>query len=461
MPQTMQVLTTEAQVRDPRRLSLPREILALKPMAAPSALLRAVILAACVAGAIAGAPSEEWAERLRLLETRVEQSEQREAEQLRLFETGIAQSKQREAALHKRVAFLEGTVQRLRPSSEQAEATAPKVRTGKAAVGPMGEPEAVGRRLNAPTCCRWTADGTCGTVPAERFEVCTHMHEYLETKTTTHEFADLDTCLGPDASKWSATFDGASSDVTLSYDAVVMTTLKTPLKVTHAADCSNVTPTLNVQMDTVLAHTLTLAEPGHVAIDVAARLRELGPYQDPNAWTLNSGQAWFLASGYQGMPTIQRNSDAETYYATANTNRPVSYMLGLRPPNHNLGHSQYCLTPTQGHSAISQTASKFGLRITIGLLKISERPARLPTRATATRVDPFSMAPTRRLVQGLPPPRTTICSPQRRPPETSTSWSSAQTGPKSRFTPIERAFPRTAHPFARARCQLGCNSMDS
>ena len=174
-----------------------------------AALLRAVILAACVAGAIAGAPSEEWAERLRLLETRVEQSEQREA------------------ALHKRVAFLEGEVQRLRPSSEEAEATAPKVRTDKAAVGSMGEPEAVGRRLSpAPTCCRWTADDTCGAVvPAERFEVCTHMHEYLETKTVTHEFADLDTCLGPDASKWSATFDGASSDVTLSYDAVVMTTL--------------------------------------------------------------------------------------------------------------------------------------------------------------------------------------------------------------------------------------------
>ena len=44
---------------------------------------------------------------------------------------------------------------------------------------------------------------------------------------TSHEFADLDTCLGPEASKWSARFDGASSDVTLSasYDAVVMTTL--------------------------------------------------------------------------------------------------------------------------------------------------------------------------------------------------------------------------------------------
>jgi hypothetical protein len=208
-----------------------------------------------------GAESEEWAERLRLLETRVEQSEQREAEQLRLFETGIAQSKQREAALHKRVAFLEGEVQRLRPSSEEAEATAPKVRTDKAAVGSMGEPEAVGRRLSpAPTCCRWTADDTCGAVPAERFEVCTHMHEYLETKTVTHEFADLDACLGPDASKWSAKFDGAIANVTLSYDAAVMATLKTPLKVTHAADCGNVPPTLNVQMDTVHDGSLTLSD---------------------------------------------------------------------------------------------------------------------------------------------------------------------------------------------------------
>ena len=321
----------------------------------------AVILAACVASAAAGAPSEEWVERLRLLEARLEQSEQREA----ALHKRVEQSEQGEAALHKRVAILEGEVQRLRPSSEDAEATAPKVRTGKAAVGSMGEPQAVGRRLDhdqpsypppspplaspPPTCCRWTADDTCGTVvPPERFEVCTHMHEYLEGKTTTHEFADLDTCLGPDASKWSAKFDGASSDVTLSYDAAVMTTLKTPLKVTHAADCSNVPPTLNVQMDTVLAHTLTLAEPGHVAIDVAARLRELGPYQDPNAWTLSSGQAWFLASLFWVMPTIQRNADAMDYYATAHTNRPVSYMMGLRPPDHNMGHTHYCLTPTQG-----------------------------------------------------------------------------------------------------------------
>ena len=287
------------------------------------------------------------------------------------------------------------------------------------------------------------------------------MHEYLETKTTTHEFADLDTCLGPDASKWSAKFDGASSDVTLSYDAVVMTTLKTPLKVTHAADCSNVTPTLNVQMDTVLAHTLTLAEPGHVAIDVAARLRELGPYQDPNAWTLSSGQAWFLASGYQGMPTIQRNSDAKTYYATANTNRPVSYMLGLRPPNHNDGHSQYCLTPTQGQCSL---ADSFQIWVknddwSTTSFRTSCPPAYEGNGYSSGYIFHGTDAETG--AGTTAPPDDDLFSATAATGATSTSWSSAQTGPKSRFTPIERAFSRTAHPFARARCQLGCNSMDS
>ena len=214
------------------------------------AVLSAVILAACVAAAGAVAPSEEWAERFRLLEARFEQSE---------------------ASLHERVAFLEGEVQRLRLSREQAEATehaesteqaeytAPKVWTSMAAVGSMGEPEApVGRRLSSPTCCRWTPDDTCGSVPADRFEQCTHLHEYLEGKTTTHEFDDLDTCLGSDESKWSVKYDGASTNqVTLSNDATVAS-LKTPLKVTHAADCGNVPPTLNVQMDTVHDGSLTL-----------------------------------------------------------------------------------------------------------------------------------------------------------------------------------------------------------
>jgi len=225
-----------------------------------AAVLSAVILAACVAAAGAVAPSEEWAERFRLLEARFEQSEARFEQSEARFE----QSEQRGAALHKRVAFLEGEVQRLRPSREQAEVTTPKVWTtsklwtSTAAVGSMGEPEAGGRRLSAPTCCRWTADDTCGSVAADRFEQCTFLHEHLEAKTTTHEFDDLDTCLGSDESKWSVKYDGASTNqVTLSNDATVAS-LKTPLKVTHAADCGNVPPTLNVQMDTVHDGSLTV-----------------------------------------------------------------------------------------------------------------------------------------------------------------------------------------------------------
>ena len=116
------------------------------------------------------------------------------------------------------------------------------------------------------------------------------MHEYLEGKTTTHEFADLDTCLGPDASRWSAKFDGASSNVTLSYDAAVMATLKTPLKVTHAADCGNDPPTLTVQMDTVHDGSLTL---GGNEVHSAPKL--LFRYDFPVAAT--SGDHTFAADG--------------------------------------------------------------------------------------------------------------------------------------------------------------------
>ena len=53
-------------------------------------------------------------------------------------------------------------------------------------------------------------------------------------------------------------YDGASTNqVTLSNDAAVAN-LKTPLKVTHAADCGTVPPTLHVQMDTVHDGSLTL-----------------------------------------------------------------------------------------------------------------------------------------------------------------------------------------------------------
>ena len=110
----------------------------------------------------------------------------------------------------------------------------------------------------APTCCRLTADDTCGSVAADRQYKCTYLHEYLEHKTTTVEFEDLDACLGSDESKWAWQYNGAAANqVTLSNDATVAT-LKTPLKVMHAADCGSVPPTLTVQMDAVFERTVDL-----------------------------------------------------------------------------------------------------------------------------------------------------------------------------------------------------------
>jgi len=269
-----------------------------------AAVLSAVILAACVAAAGAVAPSEEWAERFRLLEARFEQSEARFEQSEARFE----QSEQRGAALHKRVAFLEGEVQRLRPSREQAEVTTPKVWTTSklwtsTAVGSMGEPEAGGRRLSAPTCCRWTADDTCGSVAADRFEQCTFLHEHLEAKTTTHEFDDLDTCLGSDESKWSVKYDGASTNqVTLSNDAAVAN-LKTPLKVTHAADCGTVPPTLHVQMDTVHDGSLTLG--GNTVHSSPTLLFNFGSI--PAAESFAAG-TWRDFPGLTHTPTLTKTS---------------------------------------------------------------------------------------------------------------------------------------------------------
>ena len=59
-------------------------------------------------------------------------------------------------------------------------------------------------------------------------------------------------CLGADSSKWKASFNGHTSDVTLSNDDNAVSTFKTPLKVTHAQDCSTVAPALTLQMDTTV-----------------------------------------------------------------------------------------------------------------------------------------------------------------------------------------------------------------
>ena len=87
-------------------------------------------------------------------------------------------------------------------------------------------------------------------------------------------------------------------------------------------------------------------------IDVAARLRELGPYQDPNAWTLEStDNHWYQgAPAARTMPSIIRSgtSVSNTYMIAAWTKNPISYMMGLRPTSTTMAHIHFCLSPTQG-----------------------------------------------------------------------------------------------------------------
>jgi len=61
--------------------------------------------------------------------------------------------------------------------------------------------------------------------------------EYLEDKTTTHEFADVDACLGADVSAWAWQYDPVDSMVTLKSGGSVAARVPTPIKVTHAANC--------------------------------------------------------------------------------------------------------------------------------------------------------------------------------------------------------------------------------
>ena len=142
---------------------------------------------------------------------------------------------------------------------------------GSASVSALGGVSS-GRQLSSgSTCCRWTANPTCSPTTDE----CTGLHEYLEKATTTHVFHDVNMCLGSDAAKWAWQFDGTTSSTTLSGRHVVtganqVVTVKTPLKVTHAADCDSTAPTLSLQMDTVALGSLTVGD-----FDVAAALTYL------------------------------------------------------------------------------------------------------------------------------------------------------------------------------------------
>lgn len=140
-----------------------------------------------------------------------------------------------------------------------------------ASVSPFGEAlaDAARRRLthtaqdlaagDHSACCRWTPSAQCGNVDAGLLRKCSALHEYLEAKTTTHQFVNLTSCLGDDSSKYAFSFDGHDGNVTLSYDSTPVTSLKTPLQVTHAADCATVPPLLGLQMDTYVHGALEVA----------------------------------------------------------------------------------------------------------------------------------------------------------------------------------------------------------
>ena len=125
---------------------------------------------------------------------------------------------------------------------------------GIASVSPLGEARAEGRRLSPTTVCRWTPAANCGAADATKCEYCTQIHEYLEQKTTTHEFADIETCFGGnDYTNMAATYDGVSGNTTILYSSTPVASFATPLKVIHASACSTTAPTLSVEMDTTMS----------------------------------------------------------------------------------------------------------------------------------------------------------------------------------------------------------------
>ena len=130
----------------------------------------------------------------------------------------------------------------------------------------------------ASSCCRWTPTGACGTNTTRD---CTGLHEFLEGKTATHDFESL-SCIG---SNYAASFDGALGNVSLTSSGAAVAAVPTPLKVTHASDCS---ATLHLQLDTVVLGNLTVG-----GLDVAAELAALGA-------SLAAGYDTCVADGWCG-----------------------------------------------------------------------------------------------------------------------------------------------------------------
>jgi len=116
-----------------------------------------------------------------------------------------------------------------------------------------------GSSAASPTCCRWTQGVTCPTSQSKKRDYrCTSVHEYLEHKTTTHIFEDIDSCLGSDDSTWGWRYDNTNAaSVVLESSGAAVATVPTPLKVTHASGCAS-RPTLELQLNTGVAGNLTI-----------------------------------------------------------------------------------------------------------------------------------------------------------------------------------------------------------
>ena len=168
--------------------------------------------------------------------------------------------------------------------------------------------EVKGRRTSAypNECCRWTPDDTCTAVAPARLQACTMVHEYLETKTTTHSFDDITDCVGADESNWRTEFNGVTGSVTLKNGATAQSTFPTPLKVTHSATCATgVQPTLDLQLDTTAG-----------VLNVAGSLSLQGVSLTPTLLALaaytNDPYARYPQSGCSGRNELKGSGDAPT-----------------------------------------------------------------------------------------------------------------------------------------------------
>jgi len=157
-------------------------------------------------------------------------------ELLRAMQQQMNGMEQQMNGMESRIASLEADNRRLRAAPRAANAD-PAAESW--AVGPLGN----GRRLEQQSCCRWTNSGACPS--ADVTYKCTSLHEYLETKTTTHVFEDVSACPGSDPS---ALFHGESANVALSSGGSEVIRVPTPLKVIHPANCTGAT--MEIQLNT-------------------------------------------------------------------------------------------------------------------------------------------------------------------------------------------------------------------